>query len=62
MVTEGLDTVDGRNQSRPNRMSVRAGVVEQSELVKPVANLYLSSKIDSTPIDSNLKGFPKMPD
>ena len=52
----------GHNQSRPNRMSVRAGVVEQSELVKPVANLYLSSKIDSTPIDSNLKGFPKMPD
>jgi hypothetical protein len=52
----------GRNQSRPNRMSVRAGAVEQSELVKPVANLFLSSKIDSTPIDPNLKGFPGMPD
>jgi hypothetical protein len=43
-------------------MSVRAGAVDQTELVKPVANLYLSSKIESTPIDPDITGFPQMPD
>ncbi len=51
----------GRNSNRPNMMSVRAGVVDQTELVKPTVNVYLSSKIASTPIDPDLKGFAKMP-
>ncbi len=51
----------GKNSKRPNLVSVRAGVVEQTELVKPAVNLYLSSKIESTPIDPDLKSFPKMP-
>jgi hypothetical protein len=51
----------GHNQGRPDRMSIRAGVLEQSELVKPSANLYLSSKIESTPIDSALAGYSEMP-
>ncbi len=42
-------------------MSVGAGPVDQTELVKPALNLYLSSKIETTPIDPDLKGFPKMP-
>jgi hypothetical protein len=30
-------------------------------LIKPTVNVYLSSRIPSTPIDPNLKGFEKMP-
>ena len=51
----------GRNSNRANIISVRAGSVEQSELVKPAANVYLDSKLASTPIDPALKGFAKMP-
>ena len=51
----------GRNSNRPNTMSVRAGVVEQTELVQPGVNVYMSSKIASTPIDPDVRGFPKMP-
>lgn len=51
----------GHNQGRPDRMSIRAGVLDQSELVKPAANLYLSSKIESTPIDPALEGYSEMP-
>ena len=52
----------GHNRSRPDRISIRAGVLDQSELVKPAANLYLSSKIESTPIDPDLEGYSGMPD
>ena len=51
----------GRNSNRPNMLSIRAGTVDQTSLVKPGVNVYLSSKIESTPIDPDLKGFPKMP-
>jgi len=51
----------GRNSNRPNVMTVRAGVVEQTDLIKPGINVYLSSKIPSTPVDPELKGFDKMP-
>jgi hypothetical protein len=51
----------GRNSNRPNVVSIRAGVVEQTELVKPTVNVFLDSRIASTPIDAQLKGFPKMP-
>ena len=51
----------GRNSNRSNMVNIRAGNIDQTELVKPTVNVYLSSKIDSTPIDADLKGFPKMP-
>ncbi len=51
----------GKNSNRPNTVSVRAGVVDQTELVRPAVNVYLSSRIASTPIDPDLKGFAKMP-
>lgn len=51
----------GRNSNRPNAMTIRAGCVDQTDLVKPAVNVYLDSKIESTPIDPDLKGFPKMP-
>lgn len=51
----------GRNSKRAGVVSLRAGAVEQRELVKPTVNVYLSSKIPSTPVDPQLKGFEKMP-
>ena len=51
----------GRNSNRPHTISIRAGGLEQSELIKPGVNVYLGSKIASTPIDPELKGFAKMP-
>jgi hypothetical protein len=51
----------GRNSKRPNTLSIRAGVLDQTSLIKPGVNVYLSSKIESTPIDPDLKGFPGMP-
>ncbi len=41
-------------------VSVRAGGLEQTDIVKPGVNVYLSSKIPSTPVDPELKGFEKM--
>ena len=51
----------GRNSNRPGMMTIRAGNVDQTELVKPAVNDYLGSKIESTPVDPDLKGFDKMP-
>ena len=51
----------GRNSNRPNMLSIRAGTLDQTSLIKPGINVYLSSRIESTPIDPDLKGFPKMP-
>lgn len=51
----------GRNSNRPKTLSIRAGVLDQTSLVKPSVNVFLDSRIESTPIDSDLKGFPKMP-
>jgi hypothetical protein len=51
----------GCNSNRPNMMSIRVGGLDQTSLVKPAVNVYLSSKIESTPVDLDLKGFEKMP-
>ncbi len=52
----------GKNSNRPNTVSLRAGVIDQTDLVKPAVNVYLSSRIASTPIDPDIKGFAKMPE
>ncbi len=51
----------GTNSNRPGVLSVRAGVINETELVKPSFNVFLDSKIASTPVDPQLKGFAKMP-
>jgi hypothetical protein len=51
----------GRNSARTNSLSIRAGVLDQTSLIKPSINIFLDSKIESTPIDPELKGFPRMP-
>lgn len=51
----------GRNNARAGMIGIRAGTIDQAELVKPAVNVFLSSKIPSTPVDPELKGFDKMP-
>lgn len=51
----------GSNSNRPNMVSIRVGGLDQTSLVKPAVNVYLDSKIESTPVDPELKGFAKMP-
>jgi hypothetical protein len=51
----------GRNSNRPNVLAIRAGVLDQKDLVKPGVNVFLGSKIPSTPVDPELKGFERMP-
>jgi hypothetical protein len=51
----------GHNRSYPDRMSIRAGVLDQPELVRPRANLYVTGKIPSTAVDPDLDGYPAMP-
>jgi len=51
----------GRNSGRPKVTSIRAGTLDQTSEVRPSVNVFLDSKIESTPIDPDLKGFPRMP-
>jgi hypothetical protein len=51
----------GKNSNRPSMLSIRAGGLDDNSFVKPTVNVYLSSKLESTPIDSGLRGFEKMP-
>ena len=51
----------GRNTNRAGMLSIRAGVLNELDLVKPGVNVYTSSKIPSTLLDPELKNFEKMP-
>ena len=51
----------GLNSTQPNSLRIRAGVLDQTSLVKPSVNVFLDSRIESTPLDPDVKGFPKMP-
>lgn len=53
--------VFGTNSNRPGMVSIRAGVIDQTDVVKPAVNVFMDSRIPSTPIDESLKAFPKMP-
>ena len=51
----------GKNSAKFNVLSIRAGTVDQLDLIKPVVNVFMDSKIPSTSIDQNLKQAPRMP-
>ena len=51
-----------RNSSRPGMLSIRAGVLDQTDEVKPAFNVFLDSRIGSTPVDPDLPGFARMPE
>ena len=51
----------GKNSAKINVLSIRAGTVDQLDLIKPMVNVFMDSKIPSTSIDQNLKQAPRMP-
>ena len=51
----------GNNSAKSNVVSIRAGTVDQLDLIKPVVNVFMDSKVSSTSIDKNLKRASRMP-
>ena len=51
----------GKNTGRPGMIGLRAGGIDQKELIKPGADIYCSSAIESTPLNANTKHFDRMP-
>lgn len=50
-----------KNSARQGLVGVRAGTLDQSELVQPSANVFKDSAIASTPLDPSLPAHAKMP-
>ena len=53
--------VYGTNSGKPGTITIRGGTINETSVIKPSGNVYIDSKIPSTPLDNNLKIFPKMP-
>ena len=51
----------GRNSTKENIISIRAGTVIQLDLIKPKINVFMDSKVPSTSIDNNIKKAARMP-
>lgn len=48
------------NSSRPG-IGIRAGVIDQNDLIQPSRYVYGDRAIATTPIDETLESFPEMP-
>ena len=53
--------VFGKNSGRPGIITIRSGTVNEKDIIKPIRNLFLKSKVPSTPINSNLEACEGMP-
>ena len=53
--------VFGKNSGRQGIITIRAGTVNEKDIIKPIRNLFLKSKVPSTPINSNLEACEGMP-
>ena len=53
--------VFGKNSGRPGIITIRAGTVNEKDIIKPIRNLFLKSKVPSTPINNNLEACEGMP-
>ena len=51
----------GTNSARESMIAVRAGAIDQTDQVKPLRNVFVASKIDSTPLDPALPATARMP-
>tara|TARA_Y100000991_G_C21789714_1_gene270757 strand:- start:117 stop:527 length:411 start_codon:yes stop_codon:yes gene_type:complete len=51
----------GKNSGRPGITTIRAGTVNEKDIIKPIRNLFLKSKVPSTPTDNNLEACEGMP-
>ena len=46
---------------RPGIVSIRGGSIDDLEIIQPAINIFVSSKIQSTPLDESLATYDKMP-
>ena len=53
--------VAGKNTGREGMLGLRAGCLDQKDLVMPGANIFCDSAVPSTAMDPELKKFPGMP-
>ena len=51
----------GKNSGREGVIGIRAGTLDQKDVIVPGANIYCESAVSSTPMNGDLKKFPKMP-
>jgi len=51
----------GKNSSKKNIISIRAGTIDQINKIKPTINIFMESKVPSTIIDNKLKKTNRMP-
>ena len=42
-------------------MSIRAGTLDQTDIIKPVMNVFVDSKVTSTPMHDDLPQASEMP-
>ncbi len=53
--------VAGKNTGREGVIGLRAGCIEQKDIIKPGANIFCDSAIPSTAMDPDMKKFSGMP-
>jgi len=53
--------VYGTGTGRPNIISVRAGSIDDTDKVTPSINVFLDSKLPSSPMNEDLTSWPRMP-
>ena len=51
----------GNSSGRTNVVSIRAGTVDQTDIIKPVMNVFVDSKVTSTPMHDDLPQSGEMP-
>ena len=51
----------GNSSGRNNVMSIRAGTLDQLDLIKPSENVFMESRVHSTSINEDLRQVPRMP-
>ena len=48
------------NSKAPSRLGIRVGLIESADWFQPQANVYVSRRLPSTPIDPDITAFEKM--
>ena len=51
----------GNSSGRTNVVSIRAGTIDQTDIIKPVMNVFVDSKVTSTPMHDDLPQASEMP-
>ena len=51
----------GTNSTKPDRIHIKVGTMENAEWFQPQCNVWASSRLPSTPINPDVKDFATMP-